>query len=210
MKLASFTRAADGATEAPAAGPPGPAFLVCLQCGVRAARADQTFCRRCGLPYGAPPRPDAVLPICPICYREVEEDGRLPAHSGTRRLDLAAHMHEHERYPVGDDEYLESLRVGDRIRIGRGYAPFELVRRYLVTGVVDAGRRRSLQHTTVLTALTQLARWGSGATIVGDQAEWAEARAEVAELMERYHRGPARERSTRDPGRNTGTHKVRT
>ena len=47
-----------------------------------------------------------------------------------RRLDVNAHVHEHDRYPVGDDAWLETLRSHDRIRIGRWYAPFDLVRRY--------------------------------------------------------------------------------
>ena len=60
-----------------------------------------------------------------------------------------------------------------------------------MTGAVDAGRRRTLQHNAVVTAMKQLARWGEQPPIVGDQAEWAEARAAVSRLMERYHRGPA-------------------
>jgi hypothetical protein len=161
----------------------------CLQCGVVAARADLTFCRRCGLPYGDPPRSDAALPSCPICYREVDPDGRLPARAGGARLDLVAHVHEHERYPVGDEDYLESLREGDRIRIGRWYAPFEPVRRYFVTGSVDAGRRRTMQHNSIVTAMTQLGRWGPDGAILGDQPEWRDARAAVTQVMERYLRG---------------------
>jgi hypothetical protein len=163
----------------------------CLQCGTEAPRADVTFCRRCGLPLGAAPRADAELPACHICYRTVDDDGRIAARSGRGRLDLVAHVLEHERYPVGDDDFLESLREGDRIRIGRHHAPFDLVRRYLVTGAVDAGRRRTLQHNAIVTAMKQLARWGDQPSIIGDQPEWVEARAAVARLMERYHRGPA-------------------
>ncbi|HVA85386.1 MAG TPA: hypothetical protein VNF73_03595 [Candidatus Saccharimonadales bacterium] len=161
----------------------------CLQCGVVAARGDLTFCRRCGLPYGEPPPPNATLPSCPICYREMEPDGRLPARSGGHRLDLVAHVQEHERYPVGDDDYLESLREGDRIRIGRWYAPFEPVRRYFVTGSVDAGRRRTMEHDAIVTAMSQLRRWGADGVILGDQPQWQEARAAVSAVMERYIRG---------------------
>ncbi len=100
-------------------------------------------------------------------------------------------MAEHDRFPVGDDEYLESLRRGDRIQVGRWTAPFDLVRRYLVTGAVDGGRSRAMQHDAIVTAMAQLSRWGGNAPIIGDQPEWAEARAALGELMERYHRGRA-------------------
>ncbi len=97
-------------------------------------------------------------------------------------------MAEHDQFPVGDDELLESMRVGDRIRIGRWEAPFDLVRRYLVTGAIDGGRRRSFQHSAIITAMGQLGRWGADAEIFGDQQEWREARQHIAELMERYQR----------------------
>jgi hypothetical protein len=183
MKLGIFGRTGVDAQSAARTAPR------CLQCGVVSARADLTFCRRCGLAFGAPPRVDAELPTCHVCYRTVDDDGRLPARSGSGRVDIVAHVQEHERFPVGDDEFLESLREGDRIRIGRHYAPFDLVRRYLVTGAVDAGRRRVMEHTAIVTAMKQLTKWGNGSSsIVGDQAEWAEARAAVSNLMERYHR----------------------
>ena len=63
------------------------------------------------------------------------------------RVDLVRHQAEHDRHPVGDDDWLESLREGDRIRIGRWTAPFDTVRRYLVTGQVEAGRDRSWPTT---------------------------------------------------------------
>ncbi len=167
---------------------PAPSSTVCLQCGVPAPDSAITFCRRCGLPYGDPPRSDARLPTCPVCYREVEDDGRIAARAGRGRLDLAAHVAEHDRYPVGDDDYLESLREGDRIRLGRFKAPYDVVRRYLVTGSMDGGRRRSVQHNALITAMAQIGRWGAAPAVVGDQPEWREARALVNELMERYHR----------------------
>lgn len=162
---------------------------VCLQCGVAAGRAGTTTCRRCGLPFGAPPRSQATLASCPVCYRTTDDDGRLGslAHPG-RRVDLVHHVAEHERHPVGDDDWLETLRRGDLIRIGRWEAPFDLVRRYLVTGVLDAGRLRSLRHDTIVTAMAQLARWGpTGVPEIGDEPAWREAREAVTALMERYH-----------------------
>jgi hypothetical protein len=161
---------------------------VCLQCGTRARNAASTFCGRCGLPFGAPPRPDGELPFCHICYQDAGEDGRLASlvDRGVR-VDLQRHLAEHERHPVGDDEYLESLREGDRIRIGRWTAPFDVVRRYLVTGAVEAGRRRTMEHNMIVTAMSQLGRWGPDARIVADQPEWQASREAVTELMERYH-----------------------
>jgi hypothetical protein len=161
----------------------------CLQCGVVALDSATTFCRRCGLPYGAPPRADAELPTCPVCYRTVEDDGRLPARSGRGRIDLVHHIDEHQQFPVGDDDYLESLRIGDRIRIGRFVAPFDVVRRYLVTGSLEGGRRRAAAHDAIITAMAQIGRWGTDAEVFGDQPQWREARHAVSDLMERYARG---------------------
>jgi hypothetical protein len=161
----------------------------CLQCGTPASNA--AFCRRCGLPYGAPPRADATLPSCPVCYQTAGDDGRLESLDRPgKRIDLQHHLREHDRHPVGDDEFLESMREGDRIRIGRWTAPFDLVRRYLVTGNVDGGRRRSFEHNAIVTAMTQLKRWGADTdkNIMGDQPDWQASRAAVTELMERYHR----------------------
>ena len=123
------------------------ADLVCLQCGTVASRAGAQMCRRCGLRFGEAPPAFARLASCPVCYRTTDDDGRLAslAQPGFR-VDINAHIDEHERFPVGDDDWLETLRVNDRIRIGRWNAPFDLVRRYLVTGVVDAGRNRLAQH----------------------------------------------------------------
>jgi hypothetical protein len=165
---------------------------VCLQCGTPAGQSKAAFCRRCGLPYGEPPRANAELPMCPVCYRTVDDDGRLPSddYPGLR-VDLVRHQAEHDRHPVGDDDWLETLREGDRIRVGRWSAPFETVRRYLVTGQVDAGRNRALAHDNIVTAMTQIRRWGVDGDIFGDQPEWAAARVAVGELMDRYGRGRA-------------------
>lgn len=185
MKLSfSLGRSDDGPSPAAPAGP------VCLQCGMAAPTADIAFCRRCGLPFGDAPRADAALPSCPVCYRTVSDDGRLPSlRAFGGRVDLVAHIDEHDQFPVGDDDHLESLRQGDRIRIGRWEAPFDLVRRYLVTGTLDGGRRRSYQHSAIVTAMAQLGRWGPDAELLGDQQEWREAREAVSELMDRYAAG---------------------
>jgi hypothetical protein len=148
------------------------------------------MCRRCGVRFGEPPTASAKLLECPVCYREADPDGRFPSQARPGfRLDINAHMDEDDRYPVGDDDWLDTLRTGDRIRIGRWTAPFDLVRRYLVTGVVEAGRSRLELHTAVINAMAQVARFGPGAEIAGDQEAWREARAEVESVMERYHRG---------------------
>jgi hypothetical protein len=61
-----------------------------------------------------------------------------------------------------------------------------VVRRYLVTGQVNAGRGRALAHDAIVNAMTQIGRWGSSGTVFGDQPEWAAARMAVSQLMERY------------------------
>lgn len=165
------------------------AELVCLQCGAVGSRRGAQICRRCGVPYGEPPPAFATLASCPVCYRTTDDDGRLPsmARQGVR-LDINSHIDEHERFPVGDDAWLETLRVHDRIQIGRWSAPFDMVRHYLVTGVLDAGRNRLVQHNAIVTAMTQIQRWGRDPDIFGDQEEWRAARDAVAALMDRYHR----------------------
>ncbi len=166
------------------------AASTCLQCGLVSTRAAARICRRCGLAFGEAPPVSARLVECPVCYRESDPDGRFASHgTPARRLDINEHVTEHERYPVGDDAFLETLRADDRIRIGRWSAPYDLVRRYLVTGVVDAGRNRLALHNSIVTAMTQVQRWGRGAQVMGDQAEWKAARDAVEQLMERYHRG---------------------
>ena len=166
--------------------------FVCLQCGTTANTSDAKVCRRCGLRFGAEPPRFGKLPTCPVCYQTADDDGRLVSLSGTgKRVDMVVHMTEHDRFPVGDDEWLETLRRGDRIVIGRWVAPFDVVRRYLVTGAVDAGRSRTIQHNAIVTAMAQIKRWGAEAQVFGDMPEWKAAREAVASLMERYHRGRA-------------------
>jgi hypothetical protein len=164
-------------------------LTACLSCGTPAKSAASTFCGRCGRPFGAPPPDHVELPACPVCYRSADDDGRFAssAHAGLR-LDLPRHLSEHDQHPVGDDDFLETLREGSRLRIGRWTAPFDLVRRYLVTGAVEGGRRRQYEHDLIVTAMTQLARFGPGAEILGDQPEWRSARDAVSDLIERYHR----------------------
>ena len=145
-------------------GPEPTTGLSCRQCGRRPNRPDATVCARCGIPFGTAPRLDVALPTCPICYATVADDGLLPSLAAAgRHVPIAEHIAEHDRYPVGDDEWLETLRAGDRIRIDRWEAPFDVVRRYLVTGVVDAGRRRAMLHDAIVSAMGQIARWGDDA-----------------------------------------------
>src|SRR5918998_722735 len=118
-------------------------------------------------------------------------DGRRPSLDRPGlRVAMPDHLAEHERHPVGDDDLLESLRSGDRIRIGRWTAPFDVVRHYLVTGNLEGGRRREYEHNALVSAMTQLTRWGpdAGAKIFGDQPEWRAPGPAVSALMERYHR----------------------
>jgi hypothetical protein len=175
--------------------PASTAATVCLQCGTASTRPGAQMCRRCGLRFGDAPPSDARLVECPVCYRTSDDDGRFASQlrPGTR-LDVHGHVAEHDRDPVGDDAWLETLREHDRIRIGRWTAPFDLVRRYLVTGAVDAGRNRLAQHNAIVTAMTQIQRWGPDPAIHGDQPAWRAARDAVAEVMERYHARPTTKR----------------
>lgn len=160
---------------------------MCLECGVEAADQRARFCRRCGLAYGAPPRPYRA-PTCPVCYRDAATDGRFDSlFPGGGRVDLVRHMAEHEKRPVGDDEFLETLREGDLVRVGRWRVPYDLLRRYLVLGVVDGGRSRRFLHNALIVAMGQVARWGAEVPVVGDEPEWADARRALVQLMERYH-----------------------
>jgi hypothetical protein len=169
------------------------AEIVCLQCGTVATRSAARVCRRCGLPFGAEPPAFARLAECPVCYRTTDPDGRLPSLANPgQRLDITRHVDEHDRFPVGDDAWLETLREHDRIRIGRWTAPFALVRRYLVTGIVDAGRNRLALHNSIVAAMTQIQRWGRDPNVMGDQEEWRAAREAVAAVMDRYHAAAGR------------------
>jgi hypothetical protein len=163
---------------------------ICRQCGTASTADRAVVCRRCGLRFGDEPRRDAQLPTCPICYVTVDDDGLTPS-LGQRfqRVNLVEHMQEHDAFPPGDDEWLGTLRRGDQMAIGRFTAPFDLVRRYLVTGQIEAGRGRTIQHNAVLTAMAQIKRWGRDPDVFGDQPSWQEARGELAHLMDRYAQG---------------------
>jgi hypothetical protein len=163
---------------------------ICLQCGTTSNADRAVVCRRCGVRFGDEPRADAQLPTCPICYLTVDDDGLTPSFAQRfRRVSLVEHMAEHDAFPPGDDDWLNTLRRGDQIAIGRFTAPFDLVRRYLVTGQIEAGRGRTVQHNAVLTAMSQLRRWGRNPSVFGDQQEWQEARAAIASVMDRYAAG---------------------
>lgn len=163
---------------------------ICLQCGTTSNADRAVVCRRCGLRFGDEPRRDAQLPSCPTCYVTVDDDGLTASFRNRfQRISLVAHMEEHDTFPAGDDEWLETLRRGDQIAIGRFTAPFDLVRRYLVTGQIDGGRNRTIQHNAVVTAMAQIKRWGVEADVFGDQPAWQEARRQIAAVMERYAQG---------------------
>ena len=70
--------------------------------------------------------------------------------------------------------------------MGRWTAPFETVRRYLVTGQVEAGRSRALAHDAIVNAMTQISRWGPTARSSAISPNGPAARAAVSALMERY------------------------
>ena len=94
--------------------------------------------------------------------------------------------------PAGADVriYVCGITPYDRAHLGHAmsYIIFDVVRRYLVTGAVEAGRRRTFEHNAIVTAMTQLRKWGREASILGDQPEWQASREAVAVLMDRYHR----------------------
>jgi hypothetical protein len=80
-----------------------------------------------------------------------------PARAGGRTT-YEQHAYDHEVRPVGDDDWLETLRDGDDIVIGRWRAPFTLTRRYLVTGQWDGGRDRTYAHNAVVLAMVGASR----------------------------------------------------
>jgi hypothetical protein len=80
-----------------------------------------------------------------------------PAAAGGRTT-YERHAYEHELRPVGDDDWLETLRDGDEIVIERWRAPFGLTRRYLVTGQWDGGRERTYVHNAVILAMVGASR----------------------------------------------------
>jgi hypothetical protein len=139
-----------------------PAQRTCQRCGF-ASTGPAPFCRRCGLPFGAAPVAveGDLPPECPVCYATVGRDGMFPDGRGGR-MTYERHAYDHEQRPVGDDEYLETLRVGDEIRIGTWRAPYTLTRRYMVTGQWDGGRRREYAHNAVVLAMVAATRAAAG------------------------------------------------
>ena len=106
--------------------------------------------------------------------------GEVVEHDGFRTIELTGDRLAGVEWVPGDKL---------RIRVGDGWAPFDLVRRYLVTGVIDGGRGRQYQHDAIVTAISQIARWGPGEIdVFADQDDWRAARLAVTRLMERYHR----------------------
>ncbi len=132
----------------------------CQRCGYSAVTAG-SYCRRCGLPYGANPAVigDDGPPECPVCYARGDRGGLYPAPGGGRTT-YERHARDHELRPVGDDDWLETLRDGDEIVIDRWRAPFALTRRYLVTGQWDAGKGRTYVHNAVIIAMVGATRGG--------------------------------------------------
>ena len=131
---------------------------VCLRCGYSTA-GPAAFCRRCGLPFGAAPQVQAQggPGECPVCYVRADRGGLFPAYGGGR-TSYEHHAYDHELRPVGDDDWLETQRDGDLIAIGRWRAPYDLTRRYLVTGQWDAGPNRTYVHNAVILAMVGAAR----------------------------------------------------
>ena len=125
---------------------------------------------------------EIAVHLAELVLEAFEEGERVRAGAGDGHHLCDAVLAQHDRHPVGDDDYLETLREGDQIRIGRWKAPFDVVRRYLVTGAVEAGRRRTFEHNNIVTAMTQIRKWGADAEIFGDQAEWKASREAVAAL----------------------------
>ena len=144
-----------------------PVTHTCLQCGTVATRAAARMCRRCGIPFGEAPTASARLASCPVCYRDTDADGRLPslAHP-SRRLDINEHIDEHERFPVGDDAWLETMRRVDRIGSAAGRRPSTSSAGTWPPGWSTRGRNRLALHNALVTAMTQVQRWGPGARVI--------------------------------------------
>jgi hypothetical protein len=135
--------------------PPG---NVCLRCGY-ARSGPAAFCRRCGLPFGAAPQVEATdgPGECPVCYARADRGGLFPAPGGGR-TSYERHAYDHEVRPVGDDDWLDTLRDGDQVVIGRWRAPYDLTRRYLVTGQWDGRASRTYVHNALILAMVGASR----------------------------------------------------
>jgi hypothetical protein len=148
-----------------------PSGNVCQRCGYASA-GPAAFCRRCGLPFGAAPQVEAQdgPGECPVCYAHADRGGLFPAPGGGR-TSYERHAYDHEVRPVGDDDWLETLRDGDQVTIGRWRAPYDLTRRYLVTGQWDAGAARTYVHNAVILAMVGAARDTARGTITAPPPE---------------------------------------
>ena len=136
---------------------------------------------QCGTPRSVPlPRPRSADVVgCPTATRReptpscrsarsatssVDDDGRLPSlETPALRVDLAGIRPSTTgtRSATTTGSSRSAKATGSAWAAGR--RPSTTVRRYLVTGQVDAGRNRQLAHDTIVTAMTQLRRWGTEA-----------------------------------------------
>jgi hypothetical protein len=171
-----------------------PSGNVCLRCGYTSA-GPAAFCRRCGLPFGASPQVEAQggPGECPVCYVRADRGGLVPAPGGGR-TSYEHHAYDHELRPVGDDDWLETHRDDDQIVIGRWRAPYDLTRRYLVTGQWDGGSARTYVHNAVILAMVGASR---------DAAQGAAA-TPAAESPKRVSLGLFRRRSDLGPSVGAG------
>ena len=61
------------------------------------------------------------------------------------------------------------------------------MRRYLVTGALDAGRRRSYDHSAIVTAMSQIGRWIAEVLLHRtDTAVLSKVRKQVLDLCEAF------------------------
>ncbi len=174
----------------------GPCDRTCLRCGFTSSGA-APFCRRCGLPFGAAPVvAEGEWPAeCPVCYAAIDRHDLFPDGRGGRTT-YERHAYDHELRPVGDDLWLETLRDGDEIRIGAWRAPYDLTRRYLVTGQWEGGRAREYAHNAVVLAMVAASRAANaedaGSTADLSSGDLAVARRAVEDLRERFAAGSRR------------------
>ena len=90
---------------------PRPPYSSACSAGAVQSRAGAQMCRRCGVRLEMRRRPSRSSPACPVCYRDADADGRLPSAARPGfRLDINSHIDEHDRFPVGTDAWLETLR----------------------------------------------------------------------------------------------------
>lgn len=175
-----------------------PGTRACRRCGFTTI-GTAAFCRRCGLPFGAAPQieMEGVPGECPVCYARADRGGLYPAPPGGRTT-YERHAYDHELRPVGDDDWLETLRDGDMISIGRWRAPYDLTRRYLVTGQWDGGATRTYVHNAVILAMVGAAReWAAAGSDTPPAAAAVPPKRSFGVLRHRPSRSTA---ATPDPG----------